>query len=198
MHGLHSARRERRSRHRHLARALAALLLACGLAPAVHAASDCTGAPLPPTLERAITRGDEANSFDYTVRLRDLNGDGVAEALIYLRGPEWCGSGGCTLRVMRLRHGHWKTVNNVTVASLPLRELAHRAHGWHSLSVRVGGGGILRAHDAALDFNGRRYPGNPTMPPARPLRGSVRGHVLMDYDSHFHIVCPAIGTRATP
>lgn len=108
------------------------------------------------------------------------------EALVYLLGDDWCGSGGCTLLVLRQRNGSWTRVSRITATRLPVRLLDRRRHGWHSLQVHIGGGGITSA-DAVLDFDGHHYPGNPTvLPPAAPNVGV--GRTLIDFDGT--VRCP--------
>jgi hypothetical protein len=110
----------------------------------------------------------------------DLDGDGTQEALLYLQGPAWCGSGGCTLRVLQ-RHGKaWNVRASISVARLPVSVLPETSHGWHDLAVRVQGGGIAAPRASLLRYDGTRYPGNPTTAPAE-LRdpASPSGEVVL-------------------
>lgn len=100
----------------------------------------------------------------------DLNGDGRKESFIYLTDPDYCGSGGCTLVIVSPRGSQLRVVLRSTVTRLPIRLLATSSHGWRDIGVIVQGGGIIRPYEARLQFDGRRYPSNPTMPPAIPLR----------------------------
>ena len=109
----------------------------------------------------------------------DLNGDGRDEALAYVDGPERCGSGGCSLYVLTRSDGAWRLVTRTTVTWLPIRVLDNSEHGWRSLGVRVGGGGILGAPEIELAFDGAAYPSNPTVAPARPLPGGASGEPVI-------------------
>lgn len=115
---------------------------------------------------------------DRWVALADLDGDGREEALVYLHGSDWCGSGGCTLLVLQERQGEWHRISQVPVTRLPVRVLERRRHAWRSLQVRVGGGGSP-AHDAVLDFDGHRYPANPTTVGTAPSAAGA-GRPLID------------------
>lgn len=132
---------------------------------------------LPPGLEQFL----DAQGFDPAnrlVALADLDSDGRSEALVYLRGSEWCGSGGCTLLVLRGQRGNWLRVSQIPATRLPVRLLEQRHHGWRSLQVHMGGGGGA-AHDAVLDFDGHRYLGKQTPPGATPSANPA-GHPLID------------------
>lgn len=134
----------------------------------------------PPSLERFLETNSFGEKDGRRIALVDLDGRGPPEALVYLRGMDWCGSGGCTLLVLRERNGSWMRVSRITATRLPVRVLDRRRHGWHSLQVHVGGGGIASA-DVVLDFDGRRYPGNPTVV-ARTSTDAGAGRTLIDVD----------------
>jgi hypothetical protein len=52
-------------------------------------------------------------------------------------------------------------------------------HGWHNLGVWVGGGGIQPGYEAELRFDGKKYPGNPSVPPARKTGKNASGTVVI-------------------
>ena len=109
----------------------------------------------------------------YAVAYVDLNGDRRDEAVVYVESPGGCGSGGCNLFVLASRGGFWRRVSGHTITRRPIRVLHTRHNGWRDITVFVAGGGILRGYHAALPFDGRTYPLNPSMPPARRL-GAAR------------------------
>ena len=41
------------------------------------------------------------------------------------------------------------------------------------------GGGIQPGYEAELRFDGKTYPANPSVPPARPLKGKPEGEMLI-------------------
>jgi len=110
---------------------------------------------------------DDGADTSYLAAFRDLNGDGVDEAIVYLLGSSWCGSDGCNTLVLRQEHGLWKEVSTITVSRPPIRVLESTSNGWHDIGVWVQGGGIRRGHEAVLRFNAKTYPHNPSVLPGK-------------------------------
>jgi hypothetical protein len=132
-------------------------------APALGAAPALAEAP--PGLSeavRAYAQQVTAPSFEYA--LVDLNDDGTPDALVLLRDRVWCGSGGCTLLVLRGKAGAFTLVSTSTIINEPIRVAREREHGWHTLLVTVQGGGIQPAL-VELRFDGKKFPFNPTLQP---------------------------------
>lgn len=101
------------------------------------------------------------------------------QAIVYVSGPNWCGSGGCNMLVLEPRGTTFKVIGNTTVVQLPISVLPNLTHQHPDLGVYVAGGGILNAYQAILAFNGKKYPGNPTVPPAREWKGPATGKVVI-------------------
>ena len=101
--------------------------------------------------------------FEYAVA--DLNGDGIPDAIVRLIGPDWCGSGGCNMVIFRGGPHGYKLVSTATVTQKPIKLSPEVQHGWHTLLVSVRGGGLLPGFLALMQFNGSRYPGNPSVQP---------------------------------
>ena len=144
--------------------------------PAVHSTS----------LEQSVKhfletwRNGFYRSDSYTAVFPDLNGDGNPEAIVYLTGDGWCGSGGCSMLVLTQNAQHsWRIVGNISVTHRPISVLKSMSHGWHSIGVWESGGGILKPYEAELLFNGKKYPFNPSMPPARKLSKPVPEEVVI-------------------
>jgi hypothetical protein len=114
----------------------------------------------------------------------DLNSDGKQEVIVYLLG--WRGSGGCGTLILEPQGSSFRVVTYITIVKLPIRVLATKSHGWNNLTVFVQGGGITRGYDAELRFNGKKYPSNPTVYPARPLLKNAEGSVLISRDEYEH------------
>ena len=112
----------------------------------------------------------------YVAAWADLDGDRQPEAIVSLFSSSFCGTGGCTLYVFTGAGSSWRQVSEIMIINAPIRVLMTRSHGWLDLSVQVAGGGG-RAFVARLSFNGRRYPGNPSMAPA--VRRGTPGRVLI-------------------
>lgn len=131
------------------------------------------------SLKRFLQTFDHETTTRYVAAFRDLDGDGTPEAVVYLVGRSWCGSGGCEALILTRDGGSWRIVTEITIAQLPIRVLTDTSHGWRSIGVWVQGGGIQPGHEAELRFDGRSYPRNPSVPPARQLEGNPGGEVLI-------------------
>jgi hypothetical protein len=67
----------------------------------------------------------------------------------------------------------------MTITNPPIRVLDQKLNGWHSLGVWVQGGGIQPGYEAELRFNGKSYPKNPSVPPARRADKNLAGEVVI-------------------
>jgi hypothetical protein len=114
----------------------------------------------------------------YAVAFVDLNGDGTREAVVYLEGRYLCGSGGCNTLVFRYDRSSYFLVSAISITWPPIRLLEGTTNGWRDLSVWVRGGG-LGGYEAVLPFDGKTYPTNPSMSPARETSGDLPGEVLI-------------------
>lgn len=137
-------------------------------------------------LERAImaTLGESGAQADtpvhYYYNRVDLNGDGKPEALVYLFGPAVCGTGGCSAYVFQLEGARYKLISELNPARNPIVVSSSRTRGWKDLIVPVAGGGVRSEYYAKLQFDGRQYPENPTVPPAKPLQRKEAGMAFLD------------------
>lgn len=122
---------------------------------------------------------DDHKTARYLAAFVNLDGDGQKEAIIYLVGRTWCGSGGCPTIVLVRNGAGWKLGQYITITRPPIRVLSSTSHGWHNISVWVQGGGIQPGYEAELSFDGKSYSGNPSVPPARRLRGKVPGEIVI-------------------
>ena len=76
------------------------------------------------------------------------------------------------------REGTYSLVTKMTVTRLPIRVMREKSYGWHDISVAVGGAGIP-AYEARIRFNGKKYPSNPSVAPAQPVKGEAQGRVII-------------------
>lgn len=150
------------------------------LAAVLIAHSLSSGATVDSSLEASLPKFIAAWSKEESPRYRaafvDLNNDGNTEAVVLMEGSDWCGSGGCTLLLLSRHRGDWKLVSKMTVTNPPIRVVQRSKNGWSSLGVTVRGGGIVPGYEAILDFDGKRYPSNPSMvrrSSGQPLDGTV-------------------------
>jgi hypothetical protein len=104
---------------------------------------------------------------------RDLNG--ISEVLVYLFGPEVCGTGGCDAVVFKVAKGGYRVVGDIGLARNPIIVSGHKTHRWHDLIMFVAGGGILPGYYSVVRFDGKQYPENPSGNPAKPLAVRQRG-----------------------
>ena len=112
----------------------------------------------------------------YRATLIDLNGDGRREAVVLMNGPDWCGSGGCSLWVLTPRGGSWRMVTQATIMNPPIRVLPTSSLGWSELSAMVDD--VNGPHyEARLSVNGRLNPTVTRLP--EPSNGRV---ILSDAD----------------
>jgi hypothetical protein len=140
---------------------------------------DSTSAAAEESLKRFLQTLDDNKATRYIAAFRDLNGDGIPEAIVYLMGNSWCGSGGCNTLILAREGSSWRIVTNIRITRRPIRVLTNESHGWRSLGVWVQGGGIQPGYEAELPFDGKSYPRNPSVPPARRLEGNPEGEVVI-------------------
>jgi hypothetical protein len=154
-----------------------ALAISAGLAQATSKAQASN--PDEESIRKLFQARDDDKSTRYLAAFRDLNDDGIPEAMAYLIGRQWCGSGGCPLFILQKSNGSWKVVTSTTITNPPIRVLDRKLNGWHSLGVWVQGGGIQPGYEAELRFNGKTYPRNPSVPPARRAAKDLAGKVVI-------------------
>jgi len=122
--------------------------------------------------------GDD-KTIQYSRAFVDLNGDGTLEVIVYITGQHSCGSGGCNTLILTPKDSSYRVVTSITITRPPIRVLTTKSNGWHDITVQVQGGGIVRAYEAKLSFNGKTYPHNPSIPPARRLAEKVAGEEVV-------------------
>ena len=115
----------------------------------------------------------------YILAFRDLNGDGTPEAIVYLTGKDWCGTGGCHTLVLTPHGSSWRVVANMIATRPPIYVLSDVSKGWHSIGVWSQGGSLEPGYEAELRFNGKTYPLSSSVPAARRLEGKPVGEVVI-------------------
>jgi hypothetical protein len=118
----------------------------------------------------------------YAAAFTSLSNHGRPEVVVRLSEGGWCGSGGCTTLVLADEGETFKVVSKITITQLPIRVLDSTSHGWRDLGVTVSGGGVQKPYEATLSYDGRTYPANPSVLPARPYSPQT-GRILLSADS---------------
>src|SRR5271165_132608 len=62
---------------------------------------------------------DEGERFCYA--LTDLNEDGRNEAILYLIGRWWCGTGGCPTFILEQRDNKYSVISKTSITRPPIR-----------------------------------------------------------------------------
>jgi hypothetical protein len=122
--------------------------------------------------------GDD-NTTRYSFAVVRLHDEATQQVIVYVSGANWCGSGGCTLFVLTGDASSYRVIGRTPITRLPIRILASKTKGWHDIGVWVQGGGVQPGYEAALPFDGNQYPGNPSVPLARQVKGRVDGEVVI-------------------
>jgi hypothetical protein len=126
-------------------------------------ATSCAWAQVTSQLRAAIMSHLGATAKEPPIRfaLTDLDGDHRDDALVLLMGPDWCGTGGCTLLVFRASEDAYAFVSESSVTRDPVRVGTGTSNGWRDLIVNTRGPG-----DVVLHYDGSGYPSNPSTLPA--------------------------------
>jgi len=118
-----------------------------------------------PALEKGIKGwAGESAAPTYRFAFVDLNDDGIDDAVVLITDNQYCGSGGCSCLIFQGVAGGFKFVSSSTITREPILLLTEKKKGWHTLSVFVAGGGA-KPGQVMMRFNGKKFPGNPSMQP---------------------------------
>ncbi len=129
----------------------------------------------------AIAKKLKARVYEYTqdqtvydVSFDDLNGDEKADAIVLLKGQDWCGSGGCTMLVFEGKaQQDFRFISKTTLVDLPISAVKNTQSTWKNLLVYTPKHGQVM-----LTFDGKTYPLNPSLLPIftqkiEPTSGTV-------------------------
>ncbi|WP_296279412.1 hypothetical protein [uncultured Acinetobacter sp.] len=97
----------------------------------------------------------------FDVAFDDLNVDGQDDAIVLLKGQEWCGSGGCTMLIFKGKSNQeFEFLSKTTLVDSPVYSTHAVQNTWKQLSV------YSRKHgQVMLKFDGSGYPLNPSLLP---------------------------------
>ena len=81
---------------------------------------------------------------DYLIALTDLNGDGVADAVVLVRDELWCAPNGCLIAVLEgSRDGRFGARAWTVGANEPVGELVESSHKWCLITYRNSKRGLM-------------------------------------------------------
>jgi len=107
-----------------------------------------------------------AGSYEFQYAVYDIDDDGLKDAVILLKNEEYCGTGGCTMRILKGTRSDFVFQSETVRVIPPVMVLSATSHGWKSLAVALRGGGF-----GILAFDRKRFPLSPNddMPISRSL-----------------------------
>ena len=82
----------------------------------------------------------------------DLDADKKKEAIVLMTGADWCGTGGCTLFILKQRASSWDVISKTPTSRTPISVLETTTNGWRDLSIVTQGGGNNVAVRTRLKF----------------------------------------------
>jgi hypothetical protein len=136
-----------------------------------------------PSLESAIRAwAAETETPEHKFALVDLNDDGIEDAVVLITNADYCGSGGCTFLVFTGVAEGYKLVSSSTITRAPVFFLKEKHNGWHTLSVFLAGGSVKKGQ-VLMRFNGKKYPGNPSLQP-RAKKSDLEGAQVLITDTN--------------
>lgn len=94
----------------------------------------------------------------YEIARTDLDADGKEDVLALMNGKSaYCGSGGCTLFILKGTGKGFTSLGSVKVVNAPIHVRKSTTNGFRDLLVTVRGGGATPGL-ASLTFDGKAYP----------------------------------------
>lgn len=138
---------------------LARVLICIGGLCACPALAAPTKAAVTDFLRSYLGRFPVAEDGSTRFSFASINGsDGRTEAVVvYVSGRRWCGSGGCTLLVLKPHGSAYETIGRIMIVWPPIRLLQTESNGRRDLEVWVQGGGVIPGYRAILQFDGKAY-----------------------------------------
>jgi len=114
-------------------------------------------------LQHAVDSGEDHPAeieAQFAAAAVDLNGDGVAEYVVYLTGELWCRNAGCRAWVIAKQGAGFRVVSEIAPVQLPIAVLKDRLSGWRTLLVQVdSGGGMMPGIRRSCGLMGRSIRG---------------------------------------
>jgi hypothetical protein len=126
-------------------------------------------------LKSLAVRDTRPSRYIYT--FVHLSNEDRAEAVVYLSGDPWCGSGGCTILILNANDAGFKVISHLPATKLPIRLLKAKSHGWHDLAVWRHGSGIN--YEERLVYDGVGYWFSSSDVKGRRAVGQEEGKVIL-------------------
>lgn len=142
-------------------------------------------------LETALNKWSKnSKDFRYHYNFVDLNDDGQLDAVVFISGDEYCGTGGCEILIFKGGGKEFSLLTELAVSRPPIWVSVNKTKGWRDLVLLNSGGGI-KSYYSILKFDGKSYPDNPTVEPALPKRNRAKFTEYLSgidlYDTGFEI-----------
>ncbi|MGF1694383.1 hypothetical protein L4D20_12075 [Vibrio kyushuensis] len=122
-----------------------------------------------------VSSATEESEPDYDVAYVDLNGDQLDDAVVLMKGINWCGSGGCTMFIFKNRGDDFQLISKSTVTRKPISVANTETLGWKDLTVWSRGKGLV-----LMSFDGQKYPRNPSLAPLVDDQESFQQQLLLE------------------
>ena len=132
-------------------------------------------ADLKPDLQQSISEATQESEPVFSVGYADLNGDGLEDAVVFLKGMQWCGSGGCTLMIFENLGDNYQLISKSSVTSTPISVAKTENNGWKDLVVWSRGKGLV-----VMKFDGDKYPYNPSLEPPASESQIIEARLVLD------------------
>ncbi|MCG8558930.1 MAG: hypothetical protein MI824_03940 [Hyphomicrobiales bacterium] len=117
---------------------------------------------------------------DYRSAGVDLDGDGVAEAIVLFKGKDWCAANGCSLAIFKSGPRGYRPAFRTVRVKAPVMVSRDASNGWRDLLVWTGGAGTAPKRRVLLRNSGTGYPRNAMLEPEVPLGSAIETQVVID------------------
>ncbi len=110
----------------------------------------------------------------------DLDGDGVAEAIVLFEGQDWCAKTGCSMTVFKSDQRGFQAAFRTVRVRPPILAARSSSNGWRDLIVWTGGAGTAPKRRVLLKHSGSSYPRNAMLEPEGPLGSAIEVEVVIE------------------
>jgi len=129
------------------------------------------------------TSSEEASAVRYSAAFADLRDDGTRDALVYVTGGAWCGTGGCMLLVLVPEGASYRVIARIPALRLPIRILKSKSNGWHDIGFVARFSGAYPLYEDKLTFEDGTYEEESNFAPAPRSRKPMPGVTVISETS---------------